>query len=93
MYVLWVNLYRINLSVFITEAEKCLLLGTNWVLKSHSYSFVLIKLTYASVSKEHPTYNNTKEGCFRHILRRNYLLIHVIEGKIRKRNGEEADVQ
>jgi hypothetical protein len=57
-----ISLYSINLPVFVTEAE-CLLRGTDWVFKSDSYSFVHEKLTYsyAYVSKEHPTYNNTKE--------------------------------
>ena len=35
-----ISLYRINSSVFITEAE-CLLRGMNWVFKSDGYSFVL----------------------------------------------------
>jgi len=38
-------LCRINLSVFITEAE-CLLRGTDWIFKSDSYSFVLKRLKY-----------------------------------------------
>jgi len=40
-----ISFCRINLSVFITEAE-CLLRGTDWVCKSDGYCFVLRRLLF-----------------------------------------------
>jgi succinyl-CoA synthetase beta subunit len=58
-----ISLYSINLPVFVTEAESVYCAVRTGSL-NQTASFVHEKLTYSNayVSKEHPTYNNTKES-------------------------------